>query len=78
MIDGLEIDEPDWAPFDRHPLNENLCFCGALWHSHARLCIEKTEARGMRLVTRSTCPGCGSRTHVRRSSSPPESQTLRA
>lgn len=81
MIDGIDIDEPDWTAFDGRDTMENVCACDAVWHSHVKVVNCKPapdggKSRGMVLVAREPCPGCGSRTKLRRSSSAPERWTL--
>lgn len=73
MIDNIDVAEPDWSKFDAHPMNELECRCGAIWHAHSKGVI---AAARFVIVARTPCPACGSRTNLRRSSSPPETWTI--
>ena len=66
------IPEPDWSAFYGEP-NSNRCSCGVEFLSFHKLVLVASRAVG---ITQEPCPGCGSRTSVVRSSSPPESWSL--
>ena len=62
----------DWTPLLQYPPAENFCRCGVVYVSHAKI-----DMAIRRTVTRLPCPGCGRDDNLFRSSSPPESVTIR-
>ena len=71
-----ETPEPDWSVLIGYEPNTNRCACGATFRAHHKLvlCPDGRLAG----VTKDPCPGCGSRTRVTRSSSPPETWTIKS
>jgi hypothetical protein len=69
-----EFVEPDWTPLLKHPPNELECRCGHVWMGYSKI-VPGTDKR-IRPLSQHPCPGCGSRTNLRRMSSPPERQNL--
>lgn len=66
MTDPLNI---DWTVFDQYPEQTCECRCGTVWRTHAKLV---SGERGLHLITRKPCPGCGKPDAVRKASSDPE------
>ena len=64
----------DWSGFG--PVCQTIyCRCDAVFRSHHKLVIVESTMRG---VSQEPCPGCGSHVDAKRSSSDPESYSLRA
>lgn len=72
--DSPEFVEPDWTPLLKYPDNELECRCGHVWYGLAKI-VPGTDKRP-RPLAQHPCQKCGSRTNLRRMSSPPERQSL--
>lgn len=65
----------DWTPFDKYPLSENACWCGAMFHAHMKVVLVGDK---LTPFTRTPCPGCGKNDNIRRSTSAPERMSIEA
>jgi len=64
----------DWSIHERFPLDEVECKCGVIFYAYAKLIT--TSVRGVHLVSRIPCPGCGFDDRVLRVCSAPESVAI--
>ncbi len=63
----------DWTPFGGQPQYECECFCGSVFRSH---CKVVSVDRGLVLVARTPCPGCGENDRIRSARGEPETMTV--
>jgi hypothetical protein len=61
----------DWSIFDKWPENTCYCRCEAVFRSHSKFHLD-------RIISRRACPNCGKYDELRRSSSEPETVTVKS
>jgi hypothetical protein len=61
----------DWSVFDQYPENTCTCLCKHVFRSHSKFIVSPQVG----LVSRRSCPSCGSH-KLTKASSDPEKMTL--